>query len=141
MFGIILGAIGLVAQVAGSFIQAGAAKKAADASKKAEVLRERQLDLESARQRRETYRQTLRARSQALVSSTAQGGTGGSGIAGGLNQITGKGAENTLGINQGQSIGKGIFSANRQVADAQSLAAFGGGLSSLGSTISGVKVG
>lgn len=141
MFGLIFGAIGLVASLAGSFIQAGASKQAAEASKRAEDLRERQMNLESARQRRESYRNVLRGRSAALVSSTAQGGTGGSGIAGGLGQITNKGADNIVGVNQGQEIGKGIFTANRQVADAQSLAAFGSGLSNMGQMVSGLKIG
>ncbi len=141
MFGIIFGAIGAVASVVGSLVQAGAAQQQAAASQRAERLRERQMNLESARQRRQIYRNVVSARAAALVASTAQGGTGGSGIAGGLGGIGAKGAESILGVNQGQQIGAGIFKANRDIAAAGALASFGAGLSSFGTTIGGLKFG
>lgn len=141
MFGILFGVLGAVIQGAGALTSAAGSAKAAEASKKAEKLRERQMNLESRRQRMQTYRNTLRARSEALTNANAQGAGSGSGIAGGLAQVTGEGAANILGINQGQQIGKGIFQANRQVTDGQTLASFGNGLSSFGQTIGGLNFG
>ena len=62
-FALIFGAIGAVASIAGSFIQAGAAQQQAKASQDEERLREQQLNLESARQRRQAIHNTLAARS------------------------------------------------------------------------------
>lgn len=141
MFGIILGVLGAVIQGVGAVTSAAGNAKAAEASKKAEKLREKQMNLESRRQKMQTYRNVLKARSEALTNATAQGAGSGSGIAGGLGQVTGEGAANILGISQGQQIGKGIFAANRQVTDGQTLASFGGGLSSFGQTIGGLNFG
>lgn len=140
-FALIFGAIGAVASIAGAFIQAKGAADASAASVRAEKLRETQMNLESARQRKQIYRNVLRARASAIVGATAQGAGQGSGIAGGLGQIAGQGADNILGVNQAQSISSGIFKENMNIANAQSLASFGGGLSSLGQTISGLRVG
>lgn len=141
MFGLIFGAIGAVASIAGAFVQAKGAADASAASKRAEDLRERQMNLESASQRRQVYRNVLRARAFSLVTAGSKGASSGSALSGSLGQITNQGAENTRGVNQGQSIGAGIFTANRDIADAQGMAAWGGGLSSLGQTISGLKIG
>jgi hypothetical protein len=135
MFGLIFGAIGAVASIIGAGIQAKGASDTAEASKKAERLRLRQVNLESARQRRESYRQMLRARSQALLTAGAQGASTGYG------QIGSKTAENISGINSAQEISKGIFKQNAAIADAQAMAAWGGGLTSLGQTVSSLKFG
>ncbi len=126
--GLAIGAAGTVASVAG-------ANAAADASKRAEALREKQMNLESARQRRAVIRNMLKARATSLVNATIQGAAGGSALPGAYGQINQQAGENTLGINQGQEIGAGVFSANRDSAGASSLVAFGGGLSSLGGSL------
>lgn len=140
-FALIFGAIGAVASVAGSFIQADAAHKQSVESKKQEHLRELQMNLESARQRRESIRNSLRARSLALVAGASQGASFSSGVAGGLSQVSNKNAENILGVNQANSIGQGIFRSNAKIAEYGAEAAFGGGLTTLGQTISGINIG
>ena len=140
-FALLFGAIGAVASIAGTVVQANAAHQQAEESKHQEALRQQQVALESNRQRRQTIRNTLKARSRALVAGSADGASFGSGAAGGLGQIGNKNAENTLGINQSQKISNDIFASNGRIADAQSLSDFGGGLSSLGQTVSGLKVG
>jgi len=141
MFGILFGVLGAVIQGAGALASASGSAKAAEASKKAEKLRERQMNLESRRQKMQAYRNTLSARSRALVNATAQGAGSGSGVAGGLAQVTGEGASNILGVSQGQQIGKGIFKANRDVTDGQTLVSWGQGLSGFGQTIGGLNFG
>lgn len=134
-FSTIIAGVGIAAAVAGSAVSVNASNQATAASKRAEALRERQMQLEAARSRRQVVRNMLRARSAALVGATAQGASGGSGLAGGYGQIGQQSGENMTGINQGTEIGAGIFSANRDYANAQSLVSFGQGLSSLGGTL------
>ena len=128
----IIAGVGLAASVAGAAIASNGAQQANRASARAEALREKQMNIEAARQRRQVIRNMLRARSAALVSATAQGAGGGSGLPGGYGAITQQSGENMLGINQGTEIGAGIFSANRDASGAQSMVSFGNGLSSLG---------
>jgi hypothetical protein len=128
---------GLALQAAGTAVQMDAAKKQTDASVRAERLRERQMNLESMRQRRQAVRNAIKARSVALSSATSQGatGTGSSGIAGGLGQIASQGADNVRSVNNAQEIGKGIFDANADYATAGGQMAMGQGLSSLGGAL------
>lgn len=130
-----MGAIGLGLQAAGTMATMEGNRQAAAASKRAEDLRQKQMNLESMRQRRQVIRNAVRARSMALSGATAQGASSGSGIAGGLSQIAGDAGRQIQGVNQGQEIGAGIFDANRSIASAQELASFGGGLSSLGGAV------
>lgn len=141
LFALLFAGIGAVASIAGTFIQADAAKKQSEASARTEALRQQQVALESARQRRQTIRNTLKARSLALVAGASDGASLGSGLAGGLSQISNHNSENILGVNQAQSISTDIFGQNAEIARQGGIAAFGGGLTSLGQTISGLKVG
>lgn len=126
--GTVLSALGTGAGIVGQFKQQAAAKKA-------EKLRERQMDLEAARSRRDIARKAIMARAESLAGATAQGAQFGSGLAGGQAQVTAQGAMDTLGVNQNQEIGKGIFAANRQMASAQTLSSFGQGLQGLGQNL------
>jgi len=138
----LLGGVSLIATLAGTFMQMSAAKTQAKESAKTEELRKQQMNLESGRQRMQAIRQMMLARATAQVNAVAGGvDSGSSGVQGGLNQITGQSASNITGINQAQSIGAGIFDANKRIAEAGGLAAFGQGLTSLGSSISGIKIG
>lgn len=83
----------------------------------------------------------LRARSQALLTAGSQGASSGSGLQGGYGQIGSKTAENISGINTAQEISKGIFKQNAAIADAQAMAAWGSGLTSMGQTVGSLKFG
>lgn len=131
----IIAGVGLAIGAAGAVTSVAGAQQQAQAAKRAERLRERQMELEAMRQRRAALRAALRARSVGLVNATAQGAGSGSGIQGGYGQIGGDLGNNMVGINQATQIGAGIFEANRQGADGASLAAFGSGLSSLGGSL------
>lgn len=140
-FALIFGAIGLAISAIGTFQSAAAANKQADASIKAEKLREKQMKLESERQRREVIRNAVAARSAAAVEAQVKGAQNSSAAFGSQGQITAQAANNTLGINQAESIGSGIFKANAAVAAAGGQVAWGQGLTSLGSAISGIRIG
>jgi hypothetical protein len=126
--GTAISAAGTVAGIAGQLMSASAAKKA-------EKLRETQMNLESAREKREIVRRSIMARSQALATGTAQGAQYGSGVAGAMGNVTNQAASGLLGVNQNQQIGAGIFSANRQMATAGMIGSFGSGLQSLGGSL------
>ena len=131
----IIAGIGLAVGVAGTAAQVVGSSQQAAAAKRAENLRERQMNLEAARQRRQVIRNSLRARSMALTSATAQGAQSGSGLQGGFGQIGQQTGENIQGVNQGTEIGAGIFAANRDSAGVSSLVSFGQGLGSLGGAL------
>lgn len=121
--------VGTVAGVAGTFISYSAQKKA-------EKLRATQMKLESQRQRMQVVRDANRQRAIALSTATAQGSQLGSGLAGATSRITGQQNSLTLGINQGEEIGMGLFKANSQDAAGRMISGLGNGLSSLAGSMS-----
>lgn len=131
-FSSIIAGIGAATTLAGTAVGVVGQMQSISASKKAEKLRKQQMDLDSARERREIARRAILARSQALTAGADQGATYGSGLAGGLAQITGEQARSTVAVNQNQTIGAGIFRANAQRAQGESIQSFGQGLQGFG---------
>jgi len=131
----IIAAVGVAAGVAGTVMQMRAAKRSEAAQRRAESIREAQSNLESRREKRSVARQALIARASALSNAEAQGAMGGSGIEGGLAQIGAQGRQTGAAINQNMQLGAGMFAANRDIASANSAAAFGSGISSLGGAL------
>lgn len=131
----IIGAVGLGLAGAGTVTQMIGQSQAADASRRQERIRERQMNLETSRQRRGVIRQALRARSMALIAGSEQGASSGSGLAGGLGQISSGAAGNLQGLSQSSELGTAMFRTNEQITSAQELSSFGGGLSALGGSI------
>ena len=119
--------------IVGGVISAIGASKQAKASAKAESLRERMMQLEAMRKRRELVREGVVARAQATSNATAQGAGEGSGLKGGIAQITAQQNRNTLASTQDEELGHGVFSANRKYAKAGGMISFGQGISQLGS--------
>lgn len=128
VFGLGLGAIGTGVTIAGQ-------NKQAKAQKRAETLRENQMNLEASRTRRQQVREMLAARGAALTAGVDQGASEGSGLAGGLAQVAGTGASGLVATQQNQSIGQSMFSANRAYAAGGTMAGFGSGISSLGGAL------
>lgn len=108
--------ISVGASLFGGYKQMQAQEKMVKAQKKAEKLREQQMNLQAMRERRDVIRNSILARSTALATTTAQGASapGSSALGGAYGQIGGEANRQTLAINQNQSIGAGIFAANRQ---------------------------
>lgn len=125
---------GTAASIGGTAYSAYSGQKAATASKKAEKLRQRQMNLDSAMKRREILRKTQLARAQAVSRTTAAGVSdpGGSALGGATASITQRGQED-LGYNQfSTDIGNDLFSANRQYTQWSSNAQTGSGIAQMG---------
>jgi hypothetical protein len=117
--------VGTGAGVVGQFMQQKAAQKAED-------LRERQMNLEAAREKRQIVRKAIIARSTAVANATSQGAQAGSGLQGGVAAITNEQGQGLLANNQNLEIGRGIFAANRDMARAGTISSMGQGLSTIG---------
>lgn len=122
----ITGAIGTAASVAGQIMQYSGARRA-------EAIRQRQMDLEAARARTQQVRQAVVSRAQVLNQGEAQGAAGSSGVLGGASQAVAQGASNIQAINQGQALGREMFSVQRRISSGQTLSSIGGGIQQLGS--------
>jgi len=128
----VLSAIGVAATVAGTIGSIYFQSQQASAQRRAERLREQQMNLDAARRRREMIRQGEMQRAQALSQATQQGAAEGSVLEGTYGTISGNTGRNVQGVNQAQEIGAGIFAANRDASSAGSMANGFSGLSSLG---------
>lgn len=131
----VIAGVGLAIGAAGTVAQVQAAGEQAEASKKAEAARQRAMNLDARRRQLATIREGIVARGTALSNASNQGSQFGSGLAGGMAQISGQTNTNLAGIEQNRQLGNQVFSANRQAASASSASAFGGGLASLGGTL------
>lgn len=130
-------AITLGSAIVGGVMQYQGQKKMIQAQQKAERLRERQMNLQAMRERREVVRNSILARATALATTTAQGASapGSSALGGAYGQIAGDRGRQTLAINQNQEIGKGIFAANRQYFAGSQTAGLGSAVAGVGSAV------
>lgn len=128
--------MGIALGLVGGIVQAVGAMKQAKASAKAESARQRMMQLEAMRKRREMVREGVIARAQATSAAVAQGAGEGSALKGGVAQITGQQNRNVSASNQDEELGNKVFSANKAYAKAGGLIALGGGISSLGNAFS-----
>ena len=128
----IIAGAGLALGAAGTAVQFVGQRRASAAAERAERLREAQARLENDRQRRQIARQVAVARSTALSNAATQGAQDSSALMGGYGQIQGQAGNAGVAVNQNQTIGAGMFAANRDQSRGSSLASIGSGLSSLG---------
>lgn len=119
-----IGAIGLGMQLFGKFGASEDAEKLAELEKKQAGVemninkqKKQQMELNSRRSLLEIYRNTQRLRAQAVQAGVNQGASSGSGLQGGLGQITNQGFYNALGVNQNLEIGRNIFGLNDQMSE------------------------
>jgi len=133
-------AVTAVASVAGSYLQYKGQQQQTAALQKAERLRERQMNLQAQRERRDTIRQAMAARATALATATSQGASaaGSSALGGAYGQIQGEANRQTLAINQNQQIGKGIFAANRAYSQGTLTSGFGSMVAGIGGAVGGL---
>lgn len=127
--------IGLALSAVGTVQQMSASQKQAKASKKAERLRQRQMELDALRQKRKIIRQSQIERARVVASAGAQGLLDSSSAQGSLGAISSITAGNTRDVNQNVEIGAGLFQANEAAASARESLAFGQGLSQAGGFI------
>ncbi len=127
--------IGLALAAVGTGVSAYSAYQSSQASEDAEKARERQMQLDAARKRREAIRQAQIARSTAIANAEAQGASTGSAVQGGVAAISGNAAESINNTNQNVALGKMIYDANGRRTAWEGRGAIGSGLQSWGSMI------
>lgn len=132
---LLIAAIGLGLSAAGAFEQFTGAKKAEKGAERAENARQAAQNLDAQRRKRQIIRDAQLARSQALANATAQGAQEGSGLQGGLAQISGEKNDSILGVNLNQQLGNEVFAANKQQRQGQSQANVGQAIQSVGGAI------
>jgi hypothetical protein len=133
-----LQAAGVAVGIGGAVAQYRGQSEQAEASKRAEELRAKQMELESARKQREIIRRAQLANAQALATTTSQTGsaaTASSALSGAQGQISQDAATNLGFEGQALGIGRGIFAANAQYAEAGKLTALGGAMGTIGSSL------
>ena len=130
-------AVTAVASIAGGYLQYKGQQQQTAALQKAERLRERQMNLQAQRERRDAIRQAMAARATALATATSQGASaaGSSALGGAYGQIQGEAGRQVLAVNQNQEIGKGIFKANRAYSQGTLTSGFGSMIGNTGKAI------
>lgn len=124
---------GLAAAAGGTALNYKGQKDQAAAQRRAEAIRERQMQVEADRARRDALRTAMRERALANASATAQGAYAGSGIGGGVAQIQSNAGYRVGAVNTNEFFGEQLFRANEAFAQGGSVAAIGTGLTRLGS--------
>jgi hypothetical protein len=132
--GAAVGAAGLATNVYGQV-------QSAEASKRAEALRARQMEANSLREQRQILRRAQAARATALARGTDAGTTapGGSTLPGAYGQIAGETGSAIAANNENLDIGRGLFQENSRMAAAKGTAAIGAGFNNLGRDIIAVN--
>jgi hypothetical protein len=102
-------------------------------------VKQQQMELQGRRQSMENIRNTQQARAMAVAGATSGGAQFGSGLAGGLAQVTDQGLFNQVGVNSALQSGRQIAGFNQNITnDKMQMAALGGtmatdqGITSLG---------
>lgn len=139
VIGIGFSAVGAVTSYEGQKKAASAQQDMIRQEQQAEAVRKQAMEVDARRKSLEDLRQGQRARAMALSNATSQGASLGSGLQGGYGQISGQLNTGLLGIQNQLGFGNQLFGINQQISNSkiamsqgQSLAATGGGLSSLG---------
>jgi len=133
MTGAEIAIIGAVASAVGTGVSAYGQMKAADAQRKQERIRRRQMELEAARRKRQILREAALQKAQSTAAGYAQGAGGSSALAGAVGGISQQAGSGVLAVNQGQQLGQQMFAANMAESRANMVGNIGGGISSLGS--------
>jgi hypothetical protein len=126
--GLAIGAAGTAVSVVGQQAQAAA-------SATAEKARKMQMNLDASRRRRESIREAIIAKGLAVNTAEGQGAGEGTGLQGGLAQISGQRNRNIGDTNQNVTLGNKIFDANVASAQAGATVAFGQGAQQIGGTL------
>lgn len=110
----IIGAVGLGLSGLSTVQQVSAQREASEAQNRAENIRKAQVDMEAQRQRRSAIRQAQVAQATATQTATNQGAAQGSGLQGGLAQISGQMGDRISNVNISQGLSDNMFEANAQ---------------------------
>lgn len=154
-----LSVVGLGIQLFGGMKSSQDAQKAAQLNygiaqdeQKINEQKNMQMQLEAQRSSLQQFRNIQRLRAQATAAATTQGAQFGSGLQGGLAEVTNEGLFNVQGINQATQFGNTIFGINNDIsgkkmqlsqvqsdmASDQALSSLGGALVKNSGTIGGL---
>jgi hypothetical protein len=118
-----LSAVGFGMQVFSGLSGAGHAKQAANIQKQiqqqemaANDVRRQQFEMQNRRQTLEIFRNSQRARAQAMAVGVNQGAQFGSGVAGGQAQIYNQSLYNAQGVHQNAVLGGNLFAINNNIS-------------------------
>lgn len=126
---------GLAISAAGAVGQANAKKDASKASREAEDIRRREMELENRRRMTQLIRTAATARAQSIASASARGATFSSLAEGGLGSIQSQAGANVNAQAENVSLGREMFAANSSLAEAQGEAALYGSVQDFGKTL------
>lgn len=119
-----ISAVGLGMQIFGGVSSASNAKAQAsvsqDEARQEQAINDQKqqaMELDARRKSLEQMRQTQQAQSLATTRATSQGAQFGSGLQGGLAEVTDQGAFNLQGINQSLQIGRNIAGYNQNITN------------------------
>jgi len=124
--------VGTGLSVKGAIDSSNSQKKASRASAAQEQLRKEQLQLDSARQRRQVARTAAVSRANALAAGVATGAQDSSRAEGVQSSLTSQEGEQTSVISQAENLGFSIFNLNQQITEARSDAATSGAIQNAG---------
>lgn len=140
--GLGLSAFGAVGKAQAAKKQAQASQEVANLEMKQDAVRKRAMEMQAHRQQLEILRSQQRAQALAVNNANNQGAMFGSGLQGGLGQISGYSNFNLQGVDQALASGEQMFGLNAQIsqqkiniAKAGGQAATATGLASLGGTL------
>lgn len=133
-------AVGVAAGIAGTVMNYQAQKRQAALQNRQIDVQEEGAKIEAARQRRQIFRDVLRAQATSESTAAAGNATEGSGLAGGLMQAANSGAQSTRDVNQNLGMALNLSSLQKQSlntgqAEAGLVSGLGSGLQSIGSTL------
>lgn len=131
----VLLAIGTATAVAGTGYSVYSGQQAASQSREAEALRQRQLNIDSARRQRELARKLQLSRAVALSNSVSGGSQYGSGLQGGYGEIQQRSSEDSNYNTQSTDIGNRLFDVNARMATYQANAQAGSSVAGLGTSL------
>lgn len=128
-------AAGIATSIYGSFERREAQRDVAQASQAQENIRRQQLELENIRRQREIIRKAQAARAVAITSAANAGVMEGSLVGGATGQITGQLGQGLTSQAQNTSLGRQMFDANANLADAQASVQQAEAISDFGRTL------
>jgi hypothetical protein len=115
--------VGMGMQLFGGLSAAGEAKHQAEISQQIagneqqiNLQKQQQMQLEARRQQMETFRNVQRARAQATNAAVSQGAQFGSGLMGGLDQLSDSANNSLRNVDQNKQISQNIFGYNNQIS-------------------------
>lgn len=129
--------IALALAAVGTGVAIRGQQQAAQGERRAEAIRQRQMQVTADRERRQAIRQAMQARAAGNVAGVNQGAFFGSGVAGGQAQAVAQGGRMVADTNVNENLGNLMFGANILASRGRMVAGIGSSLTGLGTSLMG----